>query len=272
MPRRTAASRAAIVYQAIYEEADHELSRDSGGLAWSGLAAGLSMGFSMIVQAILRVCLPDTEWQPLVSRLGYTVGFLIVILGRQQLFTENTLKPVLPLLRNWSRPMLFNVGRLWSVVLITNLLGGFVLAWVVAHSNVVSADVRQECLELAREAHRFSFGTVVVRGIFAGWLIALMIWLLPFAETARVWVIIIVSYVVGLGEFTHIIAGGIESFYLVANGEISIGQSLTGYLFPALIGNVIGGVSLVAALAHAQFMAAGRGEEHNTDRGSSTRS
>ncbi len=254
-----------VVYQAIYEEADHELKRDSASLAWSGLAAGLSMGFSMIVQAMLVIHLPEAEWRPLLSKLGYTVGFLIVILGRQQLFTENTLTPVLPLLKEPSPGMLWNVGRLWAVVLATNLVGGFLLALAVGHTELVSAEVRAACAEIARETLDLSFGTTLLRAIVAGWLIAMMVWLMPFAETARVWVIIIISYLVGLGGFPHIIASGIESFYLVATGEIGIGRSLGGYIVPTLIGNVIGGVSLVAALAHAQFMATGR-NEHNSEK------
>jgi formate-nitrite transporter family protein len=92
--RRTAPT-GQVVYQAIYEEADHELGRDTAGLAWSGVAAGLSMGFSMIVQAMLMVYVPAVPWRPLLAKLGYTVGFLMVILGRQQLFTENTLTRLL---------------------------------------------------------------------------------------------------------------------------------------------------------------------------------
>jgi formate-nitrite transporter family protein len=261
---RRAAPPGQVVYEAIHEEADHELGRDSAALAWSGLAAGLSMGFSIIVQGLLMIHLPEAPWRPLLTRLGYTVGFLIVILARQQLFTENTLTPVLPLLRKPSGAMFLNVARLWAVVLVTNLVGGFILAWVVAHTNLLSAEARHACEEVARETLRMSFGTAVLRAIVAGWLIATMVWLLPFAETARVWVIIIVSYLVGLGEFPHLIAGGIANLLLVATGEISLGRSLGEYLAPVLIGNVIGGVSLVAALAHAQFMAAGRGENSPT--------
>src|SRR4051812_21595731 len=97
-----------IIYHAIHREGEHELKRDSGALAWSGLAAGLSMGFSIVTQALLRAHLPDAPWTILISRLGYTVGFLMVILGRQQLFTENTLTPILPLLTNKKAAVLLN--------------------------------------------------------------------------------------------------------------------------------------------------------------------
>ncbi len=249
-----------IVYQAIQAEGEHELERDSGGLAWSGLAAGLSMGFSMAAQALLRVHLPDAPWQPLVTKFGYTIGFLIVILGRQQLFTENTLTAILPLLKNRRASVLLNVTRLWLVVLLSNFAGGFVFAILVGHTSLFEPEVRAALSAVGKEAVEHGFATLLLRAIFAGWLIALMVWLLPFAEAGRVFVIIIISYVVGLGEFSHIVAGGLESFYLVVTGELSLWRCVTGFLIPTLIGNVIGGVSLVAALAHAQFMASGRGD------------
>ena len=88
-----------VIYEAVYAEGEHELERNSLELAFSGLAAGLSMGFSMVTEGILQNHLPNTTWQPLITKLGYSVGFLVVILGRQQLFTKNTLTVILPLLR-----------------------------------------------------------------------------------------------------------------------------------------------------------------------------
>src|SRR5579883_3111500 len=88
--QRTAIS-AHIVYEAILAEGESELERSTSALVYSGLAAGLSMGFSFLTEGFLRARLPDASWTPLVAKLGYAMGFLIVILGRQQLFTENTL-------------------------------------------------------------------------------------------------------------------------------------------------------------------------------------
>lgn len=83
-----------------------------------------------------------------------------------------------------------------------------------------------------------------------------MVWLLPFAESARVWVIIILAYLVGLAELPHVIAGNVETFYLVATGALSFWACIGSYLIPTLIGNVIGGVALVAVGAHAEFFEA----------------
>src|SRR5215204_494686 len=124
-----------VVYKAILHEAEDELGRPSAALFWSGLAAGLSMGFSLTAEALLRSRLPERDWTPLVTKLGYSVGFLVVILGRQQLFTENTLTPVLPLLQRKDAKTLANLLRLWGVVLAANLLGALSIAWVMARSN-----------------------------------------------------------------------------------------------------------------------------------------
>jgi formate/nitrite transporter FocA (FNT family) len=80
----------AVVYQAISSEGEEELERPTSALMWSGLAAGMSMGFSFVAEALLRAHIPDASWRPLIVNFGYSVGFLIVVLGRQQLFTENT--------------------------------------------------------------------------------------------------------------------------------------------------------------------------------------
>jgi formate/nitrite transporter FocA (FNT family) len=260
-----AAPRPVVVYEVIRSEGEEELRRTPSALAWSGLAAGLSMGFSLVAQGLLRAHLPDTEWRPLIATLGYSVGFLIVILGRQQLFTENTLTPILPLLNRPTGAMLWRVARLWAIVLATNLLGGFVFAWVIGHTDVFRPTVRDAFVAIGREAFEGTFWTILLRGIFAGWLIALMVWLLPGAETARPVIIIILTYVVGLGGFTHIIAGSVEAFYLMTTGEASWALGLGGWLLPTLIGNILGGISLVAALNHAQVTAGGGEERAESD-------
>jgi formate/nitrite transporter FocA (FNT family) len=81
-----------VVYEAIRREAEDELGRPAAALGWSALAAGLSMGFSFIAEALLAAHLLEAPWRPLISRLGHCVGFLIVILGRQQCLPK-TLSP-----------------------------------------------------------------------------------------------------------------------------------------------------------------------------------
>lgn len=246
-----------VVYHAILTEAEDELARPSSALFWSGLAAGLSMGFSLIAQGLLRAHLPHEHWQPLVSKFGYCAGFLIVILGRQQLFTENTLTPVLPLLRQKDARTLLNMLRLWGVVLVSNLIGALIVAWAAVGTSAFDAETRRAFLQVGEEAMQHPFGTTVLKGVFAGWLIALIVWLLPFAETARVWVIILLTYLVGLGHFNHIVAGAVDVFALAWADQRTWGSIIFENLVPTLIGNIIGGVTLVAAISHAQVMSGG---------------
>jgi len=251
----------AVVYKAICHEGDDELERPTSALAWSGLAAGLSMGFSLVAESLLRSHLPDAPWRPLISKLGYSMGFLIVILGRQQLFTENTLTVILPLLSRRDGKTLLNVARLWATVLSANIVGALIFAAVISHTGVFNSDVRETFDQLGREAFNSSFGLTVLRGIFAGWLIALMVWLLPFAESFRVLVIILLTYLVGIGNFPHVIAGAVDTLYVTCRGEVTIGHWFVGFLIPSFIGNVIGGVALVAALGHAQVVAGDDGAD-----------
>ena len=57
---------------------------------------------------------------------------------------------------------------------------------------------------------------------------------------------------IALGDFTHVVAGGAETFLLVFAGQTGIGHALGGTIVPAPIGNIIGGTGLFALLAHAQ--------------------
>jgi formate/nitrite transporter FocA (FNT family) len=257
--RKEAARRSAlgvhIVHEAIRMEGEEELRRPSSALAWSAFAAGLSMGFSLVAEALLRAGLPDAPWRPLIAKLGYSVGFLVVILGRQQLFTENTLTVMLPLLERRTARVLGSVLRLWAVVLAGNVLGALAFAWIIGLHGLFPPELAQAFLELGHEAMAPDFVTKLVRGIFGGWLIALTVWLLPAANNARVFVILIVTYLVGLGRFTHIIAGSVETLHLVTSGELPLVRYLLHFLLPAFLGNAVGGVSLVAALNHAQVAA-----------------
>lgn len=247
-----------VVHEAIRLEGEEELKRSAQALWWSGLGAGLSMGFSMVGVALFRTHLPDAPWRPMVADLGYTLGFLIVILGRQQLFTENTLTPVLPVLRDRSK--LPAMLKLWTIVLVANLVGAFLFALVASCTELFAVDVRAAFAALGMEALEPSFGLAVLRAIFAGWLIALVIWLLPSADSAKFWVIVTLTYFVALGKFGHAIAGSVDVFSLVVNGSASVGDYFGRFLLPTLLGNIIGGVSLVALINHAQTEKGAQGE------------
>ncbi len=183
--RKRTSIRAEVVFETVRREGESEISRPAAALAFSGLAAGLSMGFSLVGIGILRTYLPDAPWRTLAENLGYTLGFLIVVMGRQQLFTENTLTAILPVLdAPETIKKLVQMLRLWGIVLFTNLVGAAMFAQVAAHSSIFPDNVKASFLAIGLQALHPSWGEIFGRGILAGWLIALMVWLLPAASPA----------------------------------------------------------------------------------------
>jgi formate/nitrite transporter FocA (FNT family) len=147
------------------------------------------------------------------------------------------------------------VVKLWAVVFLANIAGAHAIAWVLACTAAFQPDVQKAFADIGREAVAVSFGTAVLRGIFAGWLIAMVVWMLAAVRTGLALIIIIMTYIVGLGGLTHIIAGSVEALFLVWAGQLPWLSYLTGYMIPTLIGNILGGVALVSAVNHAQVVA-----------------
>ena len=244
-----------VVHETIRREGEEELKRSSSALAWSGLAAGLSMGFSLVAEGLLAAYLPQSQWAPLVTKLGYSVGFLIVVLGRQQLYTETTVTVILPLLSRRNVATALSVLRLWIIVLLANLAGTYLFALCVGRISIFTPHVQQMLLDVSQGSMQGGFGVIFMRAVFAGWLIALMVWLLPGAESARVSIIIIITYLIGLGGFNHVIAGSTKVMFLVVSGAATWSSYAFRFFLPTLLGNIVGGVSLVAFLGHAQVVA-----------------
>ena len=242
---------ARVIHEVIREDGEAELKRSVKALIWSALGAGLSMGFSFLTMSLLKSGLPEAPWTKLITGFGYTIGFLIVVLGRQQLFTESTLTAVLPLLTRRDRGTAYQTARLWMIVLTFNLVGTFLFAWLVSHDALFSEEVNKAMRTLAAESMTDSFWPMLIKAILAGWLIALMVWLIPGAGPARLWMILIITYVVAIAHFSHIIAGSVEAAFNVFVGHIRPLEYVTRFLVPTLIGNTLGGVSLVAILNHA---------------------
>jgi formate/nitrite transporter FocA (FNT family) len=211
------------------------------------------MGGSLFAEGLLQAHLPDAPWRPLVVNFGYSIGFIFVILGRQQLFTENTLTPILPLLVRRTWECMAKVLRLWAIVLSANLVGATFFAIAVVKLDIVSPGVRMAMLEIGRGAMMHDVGSIFVRAVLAGWLIAMMVWLLPAAQQ-QLPVILVVTYFVGLGGLSHIVAGAVETLAVVVSGGRSVGDWLSAWLLPTLMGNIVGGLLLVAALNHAQVI------------------
>jgi formate-nitrite transporter family protein len=246
-----AAPAALVIHEVVREEGEAELKRRSAAIAWSGIAAGLSMGFSFLCLAIIRSALPDAPWSRLVYAAGYTVGFVIVILGRQALFTESTLTAMLPFLMRRDLPTLASTLRFWAIVLGANLLGTFGFAALLFYGHIFSHEIEDSLRAVAHEMVSGPFEVTLLKAVLAGWLIALMAWLLPSARSSRIFVILFLTYVVGMAGLSHVVAGSVEATYAVMAGDASVANYMLNFLLPTLVGNIIGGVALVALLNHA---------------------
>jgi len=247
--------RSPVIYETVRRHGEEELARPVVSLWWSGIAAGLSIAFSLIAEAILRLHLPDAPWRNLVSSLGYPVGFLIVVLGRQQLFTENTITAVLPVMAQTTLRNLADLGRLWGIVFVANMAGTALAALFCAFAPALSAAQLGAMLEISRHVLAHDWATMFFLGIPAGFLIAAMVWLLPSAgESAQFYVIGLLTYLIGVSGFEHVVAGSVEAFFLLWLGELGLGGLLWGFTLPVLLGNILGGTALFALISYAQVM------------------
>ncbi|MGG7646121.1 formate/nitrite transporter family protein [Rhodovulum sp. YNF3179] len=244
----------AVIFEAIRREGEHELSRPFSALWWSGVAAGLAISTSVLCKGFLESILPHADWAAGVSNLGYTVGFLIVILARMQLFTENTITPILPLFLAPSRANFYQTARLWSIVLAANLVGCAAAAVVLVHGHILPEARFDGILTVSRHYAEATALEHFAWGIPAGFIIAALVWILPRMEGAgEVLIIVILTYVIGLGGMSHVVAGSTELFLLVVRGELGPVEAVLGGILPAFAGNVLGGTGIFTALTYAQL-------------------
>ena len=235
------------------EVAEEELDRPAVELIVSAVASGLLVGFSFLAGAFL-LHHGSPEHKELLVAAGYPLGFAFVVLAQHQLFTENTLEPVLPVLEKRDRESLRKMLRLWAIVLPGNLVGTAIFGFVVARTPVLDPEMHGPLTEVALDTMKGGAGLVFCKAIWAGWLIALMAWLLNATRNTMAQIVLIwlATAPIAAFGFRHSIAGATEAFYLVSRGSISVGDALLTFEVPALLGNIIGGVILVAMVNHGQ--------------------
>ncbi len=246
--------RTPVIYEIVRRLGEEEMARPAVSLWWSGVAAGLSISFSLLAQAILHRHLPDAAWRPLVTSLGYTVGFVMVVLSRQQLFTENTITVVLPVISDLTLRNVWKLVRMWAIVLAANLAGTLFAALICTFTPVIPPELREAMLEISRQIIDHGWLEMFLKGVAAGFLIAAMVWLLPSADAAQFHVVVVMTYLLAAGGFMHIVAGSVEAFMLAANGGLDAATLVIGFAVPVLAGNIVGGTALFAVLSYAQVM------------------
>ncbi|MEM6338244.1 MAG: formate/nitrite transporter family protein, partial [Bacteroidota bacterium] len=219
-------------------------------LFWSGIAAGLSIGLSFLARATV-MAKASPESADLLGNLLYPIGFVFIVLGRYQLFTENTLTPVtLVLTRIASIPLLLQV---WGVVLFANVIGSAIIAYVLATTSVLEPEAAEMARKISFHALEYDWSTLFIKGFFAGWLVAGMVWLVHAARDTitRLLLVYVIMYLVPTADLFHCIIGASEVFYLVFQGLAGL-DSFAYFFSAVVVGNTVGGVLLVALLNYTQ--------------------
>ena len=239
------------LHRAVREEGQAELQRPTGSLFWSALAGGLAITASLIAEGAIASHTAPGPTRPLLMAVGYPIGFLMVILGRMQLFTESTVTAMLPLVNDPSWDAAGRTLRLWGVVLGGNFIGTALAVSAFAYLPLGDAGLQAGMLEVSMKITEHAPLATFANAVPAGFLIAIVAWTLPNAREQAFFVVFGIVYVVAIGGFSHSVVGSTETFLLLFSGKIGGAQALA-FLVPAVLGNLFGGAGLFALLAHAQ--------------------
>lgn len=241
-----------ILFEIIRRDGEEELARPRRALVFSGLAAGLIISFSFLFKAVLTLYLPNFYGAELIACLGYSTGFVMVILGRMQLFTENTITTVIPLFRRPSPAKLLRVLRLWGLVFLSNLLGTSMAALFLSNPWLVSPDLAAVLHDMALHVAQTVPAANIIRGVPAGILIAALVWMMPVSRSFSFFLIVFFTYFIALGGFSHVVVGSCEMAYAVLQGDATLLDYFLRFLLPTGIGNVLGGTFVFTLLVYAQ--------------------
>jgi formate/nitrite transporter FocA (FNT family) len=239
------------IYQQVARSAKEELKRRSISLAVSGFTGGTYMGFTALGVGILTAMLGTGPRAFLISRMLYPLGFIVVMIGRAQLFTENTLYPVALILAE--KKEIWNTVRLWAIVLPTNLLGALAFAALVARTDALPASVVTAITKIGVEGVNHPAWAIFWSAVVGGWMIATAAWMISGSHsvTGSIALIWVITYVVGAGNFAHCIASSGEILTSVLTHSIPW-SAYFRWLGPAVGGNICGGVLMVTLLEYGQ--------------------
>jgi formate/nitrite transporter FocA (FNT family) len=239
------------IYEQVSRNARRELQRPAMALATSGIVGGLTMGLTGLSVSVVSSMLGNSSLAQFVSLLFYPMGFMAVILGRGQLFTENTLYPIALILVE--RRHVWQTVRLWTIVFPANVAGAFLFALLAARTKALQPDQLHMLVQLGTQAASPTMRHVFWSGVVGGWMIAMVAWLVSGSHsiTGSVAVIWALTFIVGVGHFAHCIATSGEILAAVLSHGVTPGAYFR-WLLVATSGNVVGGVVLVTLLEYGQ--------------------
>lgn len=233
-----------------------EHNRSNLGLFLSSLSAGLEVGFSILLIGIIYTLFKkevSTSQLALMMALVYPIGYVFVIIGRSELFTEHTTLATIPVMNG--EATLKSLANLWATVYVGNLVGGYIFGSIILYFNTETHLISKEFFYYVSEKSlKYDASTVFISGTIAGWLMGMLSWLLSSAQDtfSRIVVIFLITFIINLANLQHCIVGSIAIF--MAFFDNSHPLTLTDFLtFQgwATLGNIVGGVGLVAVVKYA---------------------
>lgn len=217
------------VFEIVRREGAEEMLRPARSLWWSALAAGVALSFSAATMGMIEASTPEGPMRDLLKPFGYVIGFLIIVFGRLQLFTENTIAAVLPLAARVTATNVKNLARLWTIVLAANVVGASLAALVMSCAPVLTEAHLAGVISVAEHALEPGWAEILAKAIPAGFLVAAMVWMLPSAKGAEFFVVTAIIYVLALAELAHVIVGTTEAALLVIAGAETLRGAVLGF-------------------------------------------
>lgn len=242
------------IFESAVQLARDELERHWTELSFSGIAGGVTMGLTGLSAGLVVWVLGPGATSRLIAAAVYPVGFMAVIIGRAQLFTENTLYPVVLVLKE--KRHIAKTLRLWGVVFAGNLVGAAIFAVIVSKTEALPAGLRDTLIAVGMDSPQHPFSAIFWSGVVGGWLVALVAWLVTASHwtTGQAMMVWAMTFILGLGHFSHCIASSGEILSAVFSGSASFGQ-YAGWLAAATLGNIVGGIGMVSLLNYGQVQA-----------------
>lgn len=240
------------IHEHIRQDGEKELERDAMALLWSAIAAGLSMGASLLAKDIS-------------CRTGRRAGQLLAGESRLYLwfYYRHNGPPAIIYRKHrncgttrHAKPTMSNVGllmRLWGIVLLGNIIGTGIAAWAFEYMPIFNEETRDAFVKIGMDVMKNTPSEMFANAIISGWLIATMVWMFPAAGAAKIVVIILMTWLIALGDTTHIVVGSVEILYLVFNGTLHWSDFIWPFALPTLAGNICGGTFIFALMSHAQI-------------------
>lgn len=229
----------------------------------SSLTAGLEIGFSYLLLCTLYYFLNGkVETDTIIKMLSfvYPFGFIMIILGQSILYTEQTSLLTLPVLNR--KRSISSLLRLWGLVIAGNLLGGYLIAFVLVWFGPQLGIFDLETVEkIAVHVSYYNPFIILVSAVLAGWLMGLLSWLVAASKDtlSRIFIIFMITAILSFAGLHHSIVGNVEVFAgLISSNGITFTDYFS-FITMALLGNALGGFIFVALLKYRAFVYEVRG-------------